>query len=380
MKKLMYVLAFAGLSTAAVAQQATEIPTEKYSVATNSFGSNWFLSAGGDYTAFYSDQEDGMGLSKSPFKSFRRSWGADLAVGKWFTPGLGLRLKGQGIWGKQIDGSPSNAIKQWNLSLQALFNLNNLFCGYKEDRIWNISLYGGAGMIRNCDDNLYSMLYSVGVLNTWNLTQRVHLNLDIYAQVAEDDMDGVISTTSRGVFNARDRQLGVSVGVGVNLGKVGWNKTPDVDAIMALNKSQMDALNASLSDQQSENARLKALLDKQPKSTETKTVKELVSTTASVFFNLNSSRIASKKDLVNVKEIAEYAKANNKKIVVTGYADSKTGSANYNAKLSESRAKTVADQLVQMGVSRDMIVVEGKGGVADLNPYSYNRRVTVQIR
>lgn len=106
----------------------------------------------------------------------------------------------------------------------------------------------------------------------------------------------------------------------------------------------------------------------------------MASTSASVFFNLNSSRIASKKDLVNVQEIADYAKANGSKILVTGYADSKTGSAAYNAKLSESRANTVANKLVEMGVNRDQIIVEGKGGVNDLSPYSYNRRVTVKLQ
>ena len=44
MKKLLAVLAFAGLSLSGFAQDAT--PTEKYSVATNSFWSNWFIQIG----------------------------------------------------------------------------------------------------------------------------------------------------------------------------------------------------------------------------------------------------------------------------------------------------------------------------------------------
>ncbi len=377
----MLVLAFAGLSTAAIAQEATEIPTQKYSVATNKFGANWFVSVGGDYQAYYSSQESG--LDKSPFKDFRRAIGADIAVGKWFTPGLGLRLKAQGIAGVQVnDKGDTPEFDQWNMSAQVLFNLNNLFCGYKE-RVWNISPYAGAGFMRNCSDNAYSMMYTAGLLNQFNITKRFHINLDIYTQFGEADLDGNSGTTSRDrlELGGRDFQYGASVGLGFNIGKVGWEKTPDVDAIMALNKSQMDALNASLADQMGENDRLKALLAKQPKEKIVeKIVKVGASNSASVFFNLNSSRIASKKDLVNVKEIVDYAKANNCKIVVTGYADSKTGSATYNKQLSEKRAKTVADKLVEMGVSRDQLVVEGKGGVADLNPYSYNRRVTVKLQ
>ena len=82
---------------------------------------------------------------------------------------------------------------------------------------------------------------------------------------------------------------------------------------------------------------------------------------------------------INVKNLAEYAKENNSNLVVTGYADSATGSAPYNQKLSEKRAETVANELVKMGVSRDQITTEGKGGVNDLSPVSYNRRATVKL-
>ena len=43
------------------------------------------------------------------------------------------------------------------------------------------------------------------------------------------------------------------------------------------------------------------------------------------------------------------------------------------------RAETVANELVKMGVSRDNISTEGKGGVKDLSPVSYNRRATVKL-
>ena len=81
-----------------------------------------------------------------------------------------------------------------------------------------------------------------------------------------------------------------------------------------------------------------------------------------------------------MKELAEYAKANNCKLVVSGYADSKTGSAEYNQKLSQKRADAVVNELVKMGVSRDNIVTEAKGGVDNLSPFSYNRRATVKVQ
>ena len=41
MKKLLFLMVFAGVSFTSFAQNA--VPTEQYSVATNSFWSNWFI-------------------------------------------------------------------------------------------------------------------------------------------------------------------------------------------------------------------------------------------------------------------------------------------------------------------------------------------------
>ena len=166
----------------------------------------------------------------------------------------------------------------------------------------------------------------------------------------------------------RLNQLSLEVGATFNLGKGTWNKTPDVDAIKALSQGQIDALNAQLTDAQAENARLKDMLANQPKAGDPGTA------------NLGQAKVASKKDLQNVSELAKVAKDNNSKIVVTGYADSKTGSAAYNQKLSEKRANTVADELVKMGVSRDNIEIVAAGGVNTLSPITYNRRATVEIK
>ena len=79
MKKLLIVLAFAGISMGAMAQDAD--PVQKYSVATNSFWSNWFFQVGGEWSAWYSSEEHGMDLNKSPFKDFRSSPSAAIAIG-----------------------------------------------------------------------------------------------------------------------------------------------------------------------------------------------------------------------------------------------------------------------------------------------------------
>ena len=389
----MFLLAFAGISFGAYAQEATtnEIPTLENKVITNGFWDNWFVSFGADFIANYSSQE--VSVSGNPFASERGSMGLSLALGKWVTPAVGVRGKVNFGWGRQVNISQANyegAAYLWNnnnanpkytqlsVSLQPMLNLHNIFANYKP-RVWNAILYGSVGYHRNFDYKCNSLLVGLGWLNVFNVSDRFHINLDIFADMGDSNIDGIAKINGAG-FCGRDIQLGVEVGFGVNIGKVGWEHAPDVDAIMAMNKAQLDALNASLAEQQAENARMQDVIKNHKCPEAVKQVTEIVTSKASVFFNIGKSKIASKKDLVNVQELAECAKANGKTIVVAGYADSKTGTASYNQTLSEKRAQVVADELVKMGVNRDKIQVVAKGGVQDLSPISYNRRVVVSLK
>lgn len=378
MKKLLFALAFAGISASGFAQEAETVPGEKFSVVTNSFWSNWFVQANVAGSAFYTNEEVGLDLSQSPFKGFRNNLGFSVALGKWFTPGLGLRTKFNGIWGRTVmsDNKNLNANKYWTLQEQALFNLSNMLCGYNENRVWNFIPYFGAGVGRNMTYNEYSIGVSAGILNTFRLSKRVALNIDLAYGAYASDFSGIGGTPSD-----RDEVMSAEIGLTFNLGKAKWNKTPDVDAIRALSQGQIDALNAQLADSQNENVKLKTMLvEAQKPAVQQTTVKEVIAAPVSVFFNLGKTKIASKKDLQNVKDLVEVAKANGSKIVVTGYADSKTGSSAFNQKLSQKRAETVADELAKMGVSRDNIEVVAAGGVNSLSPFSYNRRATVVLK
>lgn len=387
MKKLFTILALACVSVAGMAQNSDNtVPTDKYSVATNSFWSNWFIQANYVGTAFYGDQEHGTGLdlAKSPFKGFRNNLGFSVAVGKWFTPGLGLRTKFNGIWGRSVvsDNKETNANKYWMLNEQVMFNLSNLICGYSETRVWNLIPYLGAGVARNMSYDTYAANLGLGILNEFRLCKKVAINLDLAWNVLEPTSDGVVGFGNcTGPLKTHDQQFAVEVGLTYNLGKATWSKAPDVEALRALSQAQIDALNAQLADAQAENERVKTLVAKQQQPTnEVQTVKEIVAAPVSVFFNIGKSKIASRKDIQNVKDLVEVAKANNSKIVVTGYADSKTGSASFNQTLSEKRANTVVNELVKMGVNRDNIEVKAAGGVNTLSPISYNRRATVAIK
>ena len=380
MKKLLFLMVFAGVSFTSFAQNA--VPTEQYSVATNSFWSNWFIQVGVDWNVFYADQEHGNNYGRAPWRSFRSNPGASVAIGKWFTPGIGLRTKVQGIWGKTVglDDNNRNSNKYWLVNEQVMFNLSNMLCGYSETRVWNVIPFAGAGVGRNMTYNRYAIGLSAGIQSSWKLSQKVRIYGEVGLNSMTGDFDGFSVAGNRGWDNA-DNNVYAEVGLTFNLGSATWAATPDVDAIMTQHQAELDALNAKLNDANSENARLKELLANQKPVQEGPDVAaELAKIPVSVFFNIDKSKIASKKDLVNVKNLADYSKDNNATLVVTGYADSATGPADYNRELSQKRAETVADELVKMGVSRDNIVIEAKGGVNDLSPFSYNRRVLVKLQ
>ena len=376
MKKLFIVLALAGMSLTSMAQ---EDPTLKYSVATNSFWSNWFIQAGAEWNAWYSNEEHGLGLSRSPFKKFRSNPGASIAIGKWFTPGIALRTKLQGIWGKTVTDADNygNHNSFWTLNEHVMFNLSNLIYGYNPNRVWNLIPFAGAGISRTMTHNLYAMQLSVGVQSSWKLNKHLNIYLEGGWNRLEGDVDGIDKSNGQRGWDSHDNMFYAELGLNFNLGKATWNRVPDVDAIKALSQSQIDALQKQLDDANAENARLKNMLANQKNAGQS--VKEYVTTPVSVFFNINKTKIASQKDLVNVRALANYAKDNNSKLLVTGYADSATGTPAINQRLSEGRANTVAEELVKMGVSRDNISTAAKGGVDDLSPVSFNRRATVQV-
>lgn len=379
-------LAFVGLGTVAANAQCDEFATpstSKYSVATNSFWSNWYIQVGVDMavqnpneTSFFTkDWHEG------------RTYGIDLAIGKWFTPGYGMRIKAN--WENGQFGHAFRSLEHVTrtpdfekggygaIYYDNLFNLSNLLCGYNESRVWNLSVYPRAGVIRNFDFNTYTPALGGGIQSSWKLGSVVGLYLDA----------AYVVTTSRYLNNPYTGNGGngiasVDLGLTFNLGKNNWSKAvrlEDYEALSAEACSKLAALRSQLKAEQDENARLRELLAKKPKEVAA-TEKIVASSAASVFFNINSSKINSKKDLINIEAIATAAKNTGAKVSVTGAADSKTGSSAYNQKLSEARAQAVADELVNLGVDRSKIEVKGIGGVADVTPYNLNRRAIIELK
>ena len=86
-----------------------------------------------------------------------------------------------------------------------------------------------------------------------------------------------------------------------------------------------------------------------------------------------------------VQEAANYASSGNAaSVVVVGHAD-RSGSDAYNVRLSERRAKAVADALVGLGVASGKLSVDWKGESQPAVPTPdgvkepLNRRATIDI-
>ncbi|MBQ7634454.1 MAG: OmpA family protein [Bacteroidaceae bacterium] len=423
MKKSLLAIALAVFAFSASAQEA---PVSKYSVATNSFWANWFVQAGFSAHMTFSSQE---ASDMDFFKIKERGQiGASLAVGKWFTPGIGLRTKARVYRDKAVfteDIHPS--FSYWQVTEDVMFNLSNLLCGYNETRVWNFIPYVGIGVnkMMTFGGKDYDLVYNGGLLNTFRLSKRFSVFLDIYAQATEGsfDRENVFAARSfnpRGVagdpgdvmaeladvhywgqyakYESRhwDKQLGVDLGVQVNISKTtGWSKVPDVAALTAMYNEQLDAMRLALKNCEDENQRLLDLIAAQPTDngqarvqTQTQTQIQyvdrekpvLVGSPASVFFNIGKSTIASRRDLVNVQDLATIAKEKGYTLLVTGYADSATGTEEINNRLAQERAEAVAAELQNMGVPASQIETVAKGGVDTLTPFEYNRRATVTIK
>lgn len=372
MKKVICMMAVAGLFTWSTAQaqvtevvEITDIPVSKYSVQTNSFWDNWFVSlnAGAQFSYLY--PEGGQA-----FKD-RITLSGLAYVGKWFTPGMGMRLAAGGY---QYQGY-SDKQDYLNLHVDAMMNLTTMLGGYNPDRIYNLVPYVGMGGVRVFDHNSYAFGFNAGILNTFRLTDAWTANVELGALLADKDMDGIT-----GPKRAFDNLFSITAGITYNIGESTWSNSPDITSLVMMNAAEIAALNDALVQEQANVRTLRNQLAQKPREIVKEKVVSGSCLTApqSVFFTLNSAQLASKKELVNLKAVAEMAKQDNVKLHIIGYADSATGNATYNQELSQHRAQTVADELIKLGVNKDNLIIEGKGGVSTLDPASYNRRVIIQ--
>ena len=158
-------------------------------VVSDGFWKHWFVQIGLDMTL-----QNPYGYDFSKVFPNGKSFGLDLAVGKWFTSQIGVRGKfnwenklpllenGHANWLAPFDQPGENRRKGGYIALygDVLMNLHHFFGNYKSDRKWNASLYPRIGVNYNFGVSKGSLLAGVGMLNTY----RINARWSVYGDVA----------------------------------------------------------------------------------------------------------------------------------------------------------------------------------------------------
>lgn len=351
--------------------ETVEYSTDKFKVETNRFWSNWFVSAGGGVNLYFGDHDKQVKFGK------RLAPAVDVAIGKWFTPGIGVRFAYSGLsvkgatqtgihsTGEEVPGKggygywlTKQKFNFFNFHLDAMFNVSNLLFGYNPNRVYSLSPYVGLGVMKTNDTPKATEIAGhFGLMNSFRLCDALDLNLDIRGTLVSDAFDG--EAYGRG----GEGMLSATVGLTYKFKKRGWDKAKTV---VRIDNRAINALRQQLADAEAENDRLKRALAEGNRQK----AKEIVTKASAnlVTFPIGKATL-SNEARANLSLLAEAIKAGDGNVVytITGYADAGTGSKRINERLSKRRAEAVFNCLVkEFGVSESQLRVDHKGGVDNM--------------
>ena len=383
MKTKIMTLALCALAatSALQAQEPAQQPSHKTAFVKDG-KAHWFLEVG-----------DAAALSLGgynytvPFGDRVSYINPNLAIGRWVTPSFGMRLQMQG--GRLYDYAkpaglfagvknelPRHKLNYGFAHLDFLFDAVNFFTTYKEDRFFHVIPFVGVGVgykhgasICRCykdSSKRFSPEADAGLQLKFRLARCVDFNLE--GKITAADLgfpsagEARVAGTPSEYFSDASFIAQAGASLTFHLGRKAFEAiTPNDPALIADLNSQINALRA-------ENAELAKrpvnCPDVEIPVADSKVIGNVI------YFRLNSA-VVDKNQMINVYNIAEYAKNNTETITLVGYADRKTGTPAYNLGLSKRRAEAVADILVKKyGISRDRLKLDWKGDT--VQPYDEN--------
>lgn len=350
----------------------TPMPDEKYRVVTNTFWHNWFLQADLGASMAFTDHDRQVTIRK------RITPAALFAVGKWFTPGIGVRAAIQGYQVKGLTqhfpapGEPKGAhmgrpyriwneglyyqkFNYFNVHLDMMLNLCQMIGGYKADRFYSAIPFFGIGIAQVTErPRSTELAFNVGLINSFRLSKRWDLNVEFNSMITDERFSGEDGNRHF------DALLNLMVGATFRLGKVGWDRPTDRTVTVYDNAAinRLRAENAALA---AENARLAAEANHKPDR-----IEELIAAGNVIFFKIDTWEITDK-SRANLSFLADAIKKSSVKYTVTGYADKGTGTPEWNSQLSKRRAEAAYQCLVnEFGIPADKLIIDYKGGVDDM--------------
>lgn len=368
------------LSIVAIAAMTSSVFAQEKALAPSGFGSNWFIQLQGGAT--YSISE---GFKDASFGDLITPHVA-VSLGKYFAPQVGGRLQVGGWSAKHYDESTNGTFKTQYIQTNAdgLFNLTNIFLPYQENRPFNFILIAGLGYVHGFKDTKNGLTTTnmivprAGLQADFRLSEMASFNIEVAGNLLRDDFNGI----KRG--KNYDGTINLLAGVSLKLSKDGFKlvDVQDPAQIKALN-DRINQQRASLDSKDIEINRLQQELAVKPEPEiiikETK-VEELgeVLMNAVVVFRIGSSKLEQNQD-INIYNAARYLIDNpNVSVIVTGYADSSTGTATINQRLSEQRAEAVARILIdKYEISPNRITTKAAGDKIQLFPTPQWNRVVV---
>lgn len=397
MKKLFIaIIALSACAFSAFAQTepvVTENDQEKVvstvssskNVLTNDFKYNWELMAALGTQFYYGDNDKYYGFwDRFTFPAI------DVMLTKWASPVIGFSL---GVWANSFKGlyTVEGGVKDplaarfqtdeffmhggtvhslandyyvqkgfyWNPFVAAVFDLSNLFGGYKGGRFYTLQMYAGGGVVLGKDEpvNAHGVSFNTGLINKFRLGERLDLVVNLRGGLVSDDFDGESRINEPNLDHTKknvpwDGVAGVTAGLcyhfGVKKDLHTW-KTADVGNVEHYYAPVM-------------------VPGPERIIHDTLQVIQARPVDPSLWFHIQfkvDKTDIQPREKININSVADFIKScPDTKFIVCGFADKQTSYPEHNLWLSEHRAKNVYDMLVnRYGVNPDQLIVDYKGGV-----------------
>lgn len=389
------------------------------------WGRNWFIEVKGGASAF-------LGSPIGCGDVFDRVKPAlQVGLGKWFTPAIGGRIGFQGLSFKNAE---FKSMKYQFVHADFMYNLTSgIRCNENGVPLWDVIPYLGVGMIRNSDwsgactcsggsSGSHPFAFSYGIEARYRISDRLHLVAEISGMTTAKNFDDIGTSTKFG-----DHMLSVSAGLSFNIGKTGWKRVIDAAPYIEENVylrdyiDQMKAENARLQKRLAGEENVKTIYPKNSysglnslrsrlsmscssnmqngnmDSEEWETDGDgknggLTDGTANTnqmriglgipvyfFFQINSDKLVDDSQMVNLDDIAHIAKQENLKVLISGAADSATGTQSGNQELGQRRANYIARSLVERGINESQIQIKNFGGIDKYEANEANRFTIVVL-
>lgn len=364
---------------------------------TPKFTQGWFIDLAGTYSIFAAN-----GSAYHDLATYYGEWPAGTSVnGKYFIGGsvkLGRRVSPSIALRAGYDlhrsGNQYGNFRYKSVHFDVMESPLDLLFGYNPDRFYTLWVYGGMGVLAydhgtqglangylpGWTSNL-EFGFNGGFVNSFRISNSIDFHIDLTATAFRWSFDDTYMDNVS-LWHRMHFDFTAEAGFMWYLG--GRRFTQAVETVVpdcTEQENRIKELNGEL-------AQLRKELENctggsiQVPDTVVKIVNgdgKLVTYPFSIFFNKGSYELRDGRDRVNLESIAKAAKDNNLKINLRGTCDSGTGSAAFNKTLAQNRCNKIKNELTKMGVPADNITIETVGGVKELSPAEYDRRVLLQL-